>query len=170
MKSYKIRLMRIEDIEGMKRLMRRIFDRDYGYGYNPKYHKDYERLELIYKRKKGNFMYVVEDNESKEIIGMGGVKREGIKSKYVSKEIKERYEKEDVGKIVRLFVDDRRRRLGIGKDIVKKIKSKVKRDGIFKTIILSTEKAIPFWERMKVKKIYDERLKGGYEVYYELKL
>ena len=148
--------------------MEKIFTYNYGYGYNPKYHKDYDNLVEVYIKNKDNFLYVVEDIKTKEIVGIGGVIKEGIMSRYVPEIIRRRYSGELVGKIVRVFVDSRYRGKGIGRLIVDRIKEKVRLDKKYKILILSTEKSSKFWEGMGGKKIYDEKPEG-YEVYYELK-
>jgi len=167
--EYKIRLMREEDVSGIRELMNKIFTYNYGYGYNPKYHRDYDNLVEVYIKNSNNFLYVVEDKKSSRIIGIGGVIKEGIRSKNVPEKIRMKYGGEDVGKIVRVFVDSSYRGKGIGRIIVDSIKEKVRRDKKYKILILSTEKSSKFWESMGGIKIYDEKPKG-YEVYYEIKI
>ena len=166
--DYEVRLMREGDVDRIRELMNKIFTYNYGYGYNPKYHRDYDNLVEVYIKNSNNFLYVVEDKRLKKIVGIGGVIKEGIKSKYVPENIKKRYIGEDVGKIVRVFVDSLYRGKGIGSMIVERIRKKVREDKRYKKLILSTEKSSKFWESMGGIKIYDEK-PLGYEVYYEIK-
>jgi GNAT superfamily N-acetyltransferase len=166
--DYEVRLMKEGDVDRIRELMNKIFTYNYGYGYNPKYHRDYDNLVEVYIKNSNNFLYVVEDKRLKKIVGIGGVIKEGIKSKYVPENIKKRYIGEDVGKIVRVFVDSLYRGKGIGSMIVERIRKKVREDKRYKKLILSTEKSSKFWESMGGIKIYDEK-PLGYEVYYEIK-
>jgi ribosomal protein S18 acetylase RimI-like enzyme len=120
--------------------------KEYGYGYNPEYHKDIKNLKNIYLLNERNNLFIAK-NEKEHIIGTIAI-REYDKN---FNELKNIYCKKSTASLWRLFVDKQYRRCGIASELVKKTE-KFSRKKNYEKLYLHTHKnikgALDFWQSL----------------------
>ncbi|MFN8632957.1 MAG: GNAT family N-acetyltransferase [Chloroflexota bacterium] len=135
-----------------------IFEQDYGYGYQPQWHWDYDDLQGVYLDNPRHVLFVVTDDASSEIVGTAGIRSGGPKSPTLPGWLVERYQPpERAAQIVRVFVHPGYRRRGIARALVEACRRFVQGVGGYEMIALHSESAIDFWRTLPTVEVYDER-------------
>ena len=167
-----VRLCNPRDIPSVQTVMMEIFNSDFKYGFNKKYHWDYDarEFEKAYLDTRGNFMYVA--TVGGNVVGMGGVRMEGYRSRNLDKAFTDKYyhtAKQPVAKIVRVFVTRQYRNKGVARMIVEKVLDRLRTDLYYKKsrIVLDSEYAPEFWRKMGAVEILKEKHKDYTTTYFE---
>lgn len=121
----------------------KMIEKEYGYGYNPEYHKDIKNLDEVYlSDDRNNFFVAIDYNNN--IIGTIAIR--GYDKNF--SEFKGVYCKKTTASIWRLFVDEKYRRLGIASELVRKVEDFSKEKN-YNKLYLHTHKnitgALDFW-------------------------
>lgn len=157
-----------DDVPAIRALMLRVFEDDYGYGYHPQWHADYDDLQGTYLDNPRHTLMLAVDGSSGEIAGMAGVRSGGPTS---PQWLAERYQPaERTARIVRVFVHAGYRRRGIGRLLVEELRRFVQRVGGYDVICLQTETAVDFWQAFGGRLMHDGRADSPPEeaVHFEL--
>lgn len=143
----------LNDLERIKEFMLKIIKDDFGYSFNPEWHKDIEEIEKYYlNNQNSNLFYAEEDGN---IIGT-------IAARPYDKnfpEFSKKYNAKNTLSIWRHYIVNNKRGKGIGTKLLKHIEKDAKKNG-FKYIYLHTQKTIPgsleYWEAKGYKKTIDK--------------
>lgn len=167
-----VRLCNRNDIPAVQTVMMETFTNDFTYGYDKKYHKDYERAEFekTYLETSGNFMYVA--TVGSDVVGMGGVRLEGYRSRNLDSAFTKKYyhsAKQPIAKIVRVFVKKPFRTRGIARMIVETILKRLRTEDTYKKcrIVLDSEYAVDFWHKMGAVEVLKQKNKDYTTTYFE---
>jgi hypothetical protein len=91
-----------DDVPAVRAFMLRIFEQDYGYGYQPRWHWDYDDLIGTYIDNPRHTLILALDTDTAEIVGTAGLRSGGPTSPAW---LAERYQPpERTAQIVRVFV------------------------------------------------------------------
>jgi len=146
------------DVPAIRAFMLRIFEQDYGYGYQPRWHWDYDDLQGTYLDNPRHALILVLDSITDEIVGMAGVRAGAPTPPNLPGWFVERYQPaERTAQIVRVFTHPEHRRRGIARLLVDETRRFVRDVGGYDRISLHTESAVDFWLAMPTRVVYDER-------------
>ncbi|MCC7369044.1 MAG: GNAT family N-acetyltransferase [Chloroflexi bacterium] len=138
--------------------MLRIFQDDYGYGYRPEWHWDYDDLQGVYLDNPRHTLLLALEDDTGELIGMGGVRSGGPTADTLPVWLRERYQPpERTAQIVRVFVAAGQRRRGVARRLVDALRAFVREAGGYERVCLHTEQAVAFWQAMGCRVVYDGR-------------
>jgi len=153
-----IRRATTDDIPAIRAFMLRIFEEDYGYGYQPRWHWDYDDVQGVYLDNPRHVLFVVEDDVSGLLVGTAGVRAGGPAAPSLPHWLVERYRPpERTAQIVRVFVHPEYRRRGIARTLVDACRRFVRDVGGYEVIALHSESAVDFWQTMPTVEVYDQR-------------
>ncbi|MGE3271266.1 MAG: GNAT family N-acetyltransferase [Chloroflexota bacterium] len=153
-----VRPARAEDVAAVRAFMLRIFEQDYGYGYQPRWHWDYDDLQGVYLDNPRHALIVAVDQATGEIVGTAGLRSGGPTAPSLPSWLVDRYRPpERTAQIVRVFTHPQHRRRGIARRLVQEIQRFVRDDGGYEVICLHTENAVDFWKAMGCQLVYDGR-------------
>lgn len=158
------------DVVAVREFMLRIFAQDYGYGYQPRWHWDYDDLVGVYIDNPRHTLMLALDSRSGDIVGMGGVRSGGPASPGW---LAARYQPpERTAQIVRVFVHAEHRRRGIARALVEELRRFVRDAGEYEVICLHTETAVDFWQALGCRLVHDGRTADPPEpsVHFELEM
>jgi ribosomal protein S18 acetylase RimI-like enzyme len=130
-----IRLLQAADVDQVRTFLFSIIKNDFGYDYNPEWHKDIDELTQMYLAERACFYIAIKNDE---IIGAIGARP--FDKTYP--ELKGRYLKEDTLSIWRHYIHPQYRRQRIGSRLVDYVESFAKEQQ-YKQIYLHTQRAIP---------------------------
>jgi GNAT superfamily N-acetyltransferase len=150
--------------------MLRIFEDDYGYGYQPEWQWDYDDLAGTYIEHPRQTLLLALDAASGEVVGTGAIRAGGPRSPAW---LAARYQPpEQIAQIVRLFVHPAHRRRGVARLLVDELQRFVQGVGGYRVICLHTETVPEFWQRLGCQLIHDGRTADPPEpsVHFELPL
>ena len=159
-----------DDIEAVRAFMLRIFEQDYGYGYQPRWHWDYDDLQGTYIDNPRHALILALDAGSGEIVGTAGLRSGGPT---LPAWLAERYQPpERTAQIVRVFVHPEHRRRGIARLLVEELRRFVRDVGEYDVICLHTESAVDFWQALGCRVVHDGRTADPPEpsVHFELSM
>jgi GNAT superfamily N-acetyltransferase len=159
-----------DDVDAVRAFMLRIFEQDYGYGYQPQWHWDYDDLVGTYFENPRHALILALDTQTDEIVGTAGLRSGGPTS---PDWLAERYQPtERTAQIVRVFVHAEHRRRGIARLLVEELRQFVHGVGEYDVICLHTESAVDFWQALGCTLVHDGRTADPPEpsVHFELAL
>lgn len=159
---FTVREARPEDVPEIRALMLRIFESDFGYGYLPQYHWDYDDLVGTYLDNPRHVLYVAVDDASGEVVGMAGIRAGGPpRSPRVPGWLADRYDPARTAQLVRVYTDRAHRGRGIATTLVEYARRFVADENSYEILCLHSESAVEFWRAMPtVSVVYDERSDG----------
>jgi GNAT superfamily N-acetyltransferase len=142
-----------DDVPAVRGFMLDIFEQDYGYGYQPRWHWDYDDLVGTYIDNPRHALILALDSRTGEIVGTGGLRSGGPTSPAW---LAERYRPpERTAQIVRVFVHSEHRRRGVARLLVEALRRFVSEVGEYDVICLHTETAVDFWQALGCRVVYD---------------
>jgi GNAT superfamily N-acetyltransferase len=156
------------DVPAIRAFMLSIFEQDYGYGYQPQWHWDYDDLQGVYIDHPRHTLVLALDPASGEIVGTAGLRSGGPTSPPAPAR---RYQpSERTAQIVRVFIRPDQRRRGIARLLVDEVRRFVREVGTYDAICLHTENAVDFWQAMGCRIVHDGRAADPSEpsVHFEL--
>jgi ribosomal protein S18 acetylase RimI-like enzyme len=157
-----------EDMPAIRAFMLSIFEQDYGYGYQPQRHWDYDDLQGVYIDHPRHTLVLALDPASGEIAGTAGLRSGGPTSPLA---LARQYQPpERTAQIVRVFIHPDQRRRGIARLLVDELQRFVREIGTYDVICLHTENAVDFWQAMGCRIVHDGRAADPPEpsVHFEL--
>ncbi len=158
------------DVPSVRAFMLGIFEKDFGYGYHPVWHADYDDLIGTYLENPRHTLLLVLDAASGEIVGTAGLRSGGpTRPAWLA----ERYQPPDrTAQIVRVFTHPGHRRRGIARLLVEELRRFVREIGDYDVICLHTETAVEFWESFGGRIVHDGRTAEPPEpsIHFELDL
>jgi GNAT superfamily N-acetyltransferase len=138
--------------------MLRIFEADYGYGYQPRWHWDYDDIQGVYLDNPRHVLFVVVDDLTDAIVGTAGIRAGGPTAPSLPRWLVDRYQPpERTAQLVRVFVHPEYRRRGIARALVDACRQFVREVGGYEVIALHSEFAVEFWRSMPTTEVYSER-------------
>jgi GNAT superfamily N-acetyltransferase len=153
-----VRPARADDVPAIRAFMLGIFEQDYGYGYRPQWHWDYDDLRGVYIDHPRHTLVLAVDEATGEIVGTGGLRSGGPTSPTLPAWLVERYRPpERAAQIVRVFTHSGHRRRGIARLLVQDLRRFACEVGGYEVICLHTENAVAFWQAMGCALVYDGR-------------
>lgn len=69
----------MDDVPAIRAFMPRVFQQDYGYGYQPRWLWDYDDVQGVYLDNSRHMLFVVADDASREVVGTVGIRSGGPK-------------------------------------------------------------------------------------------
>jgi GNAT superfamily N-acetyltransferase len=159
-----------DDVPAVRAFMLRIFEQDYGYGYRPRWHWDYDDLVGTYLENPRHTLVLALDARTGEIVGTGGLRSGGPSSPGW---LAERYQPpERTAQIVRVFVHADHRRRGVARLLVEDLRRFVVEVGEYDVICLHTERAVDFWQALGCRVVHYGRMADPPEpsVHFELEM
>jgi GNAT superfamily N-acetyltransferase len=174
--AFAIRRARSDDLARCRQIMLNVFYQDFGYGYLPEYHKDLDDLQGHYLDRPAHILFVAEEEDTGELLGMAGVKsvRPGL-APLAPAFLVEAYDRPDVAELVRVYVDPAHRKRGVGHRLVEAARSWVAAEPTYSTLFLHTDASYPgaleFW-RSHGTELYDSRgkIEGSKTLFFEIPL
>lgn len=153
-----IRPAAVDDVPAVRAFMLRIFEQDYGYGYRPEWHWDYDDIPGVYLDNPRHTLLLALDAATGALVGMGGVRAGGPTSPTLPAWLRERYQPpERTAQVVRVFVDAEQRRRGVARRLVAALLAFISQAGGYERVCLHTEQAVAFWQAMGCRIVYDGR-------------
>lgn len=144
-----------DDVPAIRAFMLRIFEEDYGYGYRPEWHWDYDDLLGTYIAPPRHTLVLALDGAGGEILGTAALRSGGPRSPAW---LAERYRpSEATAQIFRVFVHAGHRRRGIARLLVDELRRFVREVGGYRMICLHTESAVSFWQSIGFRIVHDGR-------------
>ncbi|MCC6176844.1 MAG: GNAT family N-acetyltransferase [Chloroflexi bacterium] len=171
MSDITIRRAAAEDVPAIRAFMLSIFEHDYGYGYRPQWHWDYDDLRGVYLENPRHTLILASDDATGQVVGTGAVRSGGPTSETLPSWLVERYRpSERTAQLVRVFVHLEYRRRGIARGLVEELLGFVRAVGGYDVVCLHTENAVDFWQAMGCHLVYDDRVSdgSGSSVHFEL--
>jgi len=158
MNDFTVRSATTDDIPAVRAFMLRIFEQDYGHGYRPQWHWDYDDIQGVYLDNPRHALLLAIDAASGEIIGTGGLRSGGPRSTTLPAWLLARYQPpEQTAQIVRVFTHPKHRRRGIARRLTEELRRLARDIGGYERICLHSDTAVEFWGRMDTTVIYDDR-------------
>ena len=100
-----------DDVPAIRAFMLQIFERDYGYGYQPQWHWDYDDLQRVYLEHPRHTMMLAHDVATGALVGTAGIRSGGPNAPTLPDWLVARYQPpERTAQIVRVFVAAGQRR------------------------------------------------------------
>ena len=146
------------DVPTTRDFMLKIFEQDYGYGYQPRWHWDYDDLQGVYLDNPRHTLILAVDDATGEIVGTAAIRAGGPTAATLPRWLVERYQPpEQTAQIVRVFIDASYRRRGLARLLVDALRVCVRDIGGYRSICLHTDSAVAFWSALPTRIVYDGR-------------
>jgi len=172
--GYVIRTARTEDAGGARAVMLDTVYRDFGSGYDPRWHADIIDLEGSYLRPPRHTLLVAE--RAGEIVATGAVRDRGPRHPPNPRVVADRFPSGTTAQLCRIYVRPAHRRHGLARALVRELTAFAAAAGGYRSVYLHTDPGVPgaepFW-RSLAEEVCDERvLAGGGQgiVHFELPL
>lgn len=150
-------------------LMIGVIERDYGYGYDPRWHHDLDDLHGYYLDRPRHTLFVAVDDATGAIVGAVGVRTFAITAPPHPEAVVARYDRERSAELVRVFVHQDYRRRGLARSLIEAARRWVADEGGYDVICFHSEFAIPFWRALGSTEVFVQRPgSGDGATYFEL--
>ncbi|GAA3545099.1 GNAT family N-acetyltransferase [Nonomuraea rosea] len=145
-------------LEGARRVMLDTFYREFGYGYQPRWHWDVMDLEGVYLRPAGHTLIVARHGE--EVVGTTAVRAGGPKSPPHPEWLARLYPNDTTAQLFRVYVAPAHRRHGLAGEMVRQAGRFVAEHGGYHALYLHTDTRVQgaeeFW-RSLAEPVFDAR-------------
>jgi ribosomal protein S18 acetylase RimI-like enzyme len=172
--GYAIRPATPADLPGVRALMLRTFQQDFGYGYNPAYHADVDDLQGVYLDNPRHALLLVEDMVTGAILATGGVRSGGLKPEFNHAWLVERYDPHTTAQLVRVYTARESRGRGIARALVAELLRFVAEEGSYTVVALHTDPNSPgaerFWRSLPTTLILDDRAGPSGSLHFEMEI
>ncbi|WP_247048302.1 GNAT family N-acetyltransferase [Arthrobacter rhizosphaerae] len=147
-------------LEGARRVVLEVAQRDLGYGYVPEWHWDLDDLDGVYVRNPRQAMFIAMHDE--EVVGTCALRMGGPSSPPHPAWLAERYsDPHQVAQLLRLAVLPEHRRKGLARELVGRVWEFATADTGTTLLCLHTNAKVPgaedFWRSLPVREIHDAR-------------
>ncbi|WP_252446420.1 GNAT family N-acetyltransferase [Pseudonocardia humida] len=155
------RAVTAEDLAGARAVVLHTAEADLGYGYQPQWHWDLDRLVETYVDNPRQAMFVAVDPDG-EVVSTAAIRVGGPNVPPHPAELDRRYaDRPAVAQLLRVATLPRHRRAGLGRRLVAACQRFVRADGGFRVIYLHTNTRVPaaepFWRSLPVVEVRDDR-------------
>ncbi|MGN9843133.1 GNAT family N-acetyltransferase [Nonomuraea sp. H19] len=158
MNPYTVRPAAPHHLDGARRVMLDTFYREFGYGYQPRWHWDVVNLEGTYLLPDRHTLIVALHGE--DVVGTTAVRAHGPKSPPHPDWLARLYPDESTAQLFRVYVDPAHRRHGLAREMVRQACRFVAERGDYGSLYLHTDTRVPgaeaFW-RSLAEPVYDDR-------------
>lgn len=165
-----IRAAEPADVASIRAFWLAIFEQDYGYGYRPAWHWDYDDVRGVYLDNPRHALWLALDGRSGALVGTAGLRAGGPRSPAW---LAARYRPPvETAQLVRVFTRRDRRRRGVARRLVDEAVRFARQDGDYRAVCLHTESAVDFWLHLGWTLVHDGRSAEPPEasVHFELPL
>lgn len=150
-----------------------IIERDYGYGYDPRWHYDLDDLRGFYLDYPRQALFVAVDDATGRLAGTAASKVPRLTAPPHPTAIVARYDPARTAELTRVFVAPAYRRRGLARTLVDAARRWVAAAGGFDVITLHSASAVEFWRALPATEVLDARRPGATgplagSVYFEL--
>ena len=171
--GFAVRAPRPGELAEARALMLRIIERDYGYGYDPRWHYDLDDLRGFYLEHPRQALFVAVDDATGRLAGTAAIKAPRLTAPPHPPAIVARYDPTRTAELTRVFVAPAYRRRGLARTLVDAARRWVAAAGGFDVITLHSASAVEFWRALPATEVLDARRPGatgplGGSVYFEL--
>jgi GNAT superfamily N-acetyltransferase len=155
------RAARREDLAGAREVVLCTAERDLGYGYQPQWHWDLDRMVETYVDNPRQAMFVATDATG-AVVATAAIRVGGPNVPPHPEELGRRYaDRQAVAQLLRVATLPERRRAGLARRLVAACQEFVRADGGYRVIYLHTNTRVPaaepFWRSLPVVEIRDDR-------------
>jgi GNAT superfamily N-acetyltransferase len=153
-------------------MMLRIFEDDFGYGYNPAYHTDVDEMQAVYLAHPRHTLLLALDDATGALLGTGGVRSGGLKPEFNHAWLVERYDPETTAQLVRVYTARESRGRGVARALVAALLHFVAEEGSYTVVALHTDPKSPgaerFWRSLPTTLILDDRDGPSGSLHFEM--
>lgn len=150
-----VRSATVSDVESVRAFWLSVFEQDYGYGYRPEWHWDYDDIPGVYLHQPRHALMLAHDGHSGELVGTAALRSGPPRSPGW---LVERYQPpEETAQLYRVFTHHGYRGRGVARRLVEALRSFAVRVGGYRRICLHTETAVNFWLGLGCTVVHDGR-------------
>ncbi len=154
--------------------MLRVFEEDFGYGYNPAFHADVDGMREVYLDDPRHTLLLAVDRGSSELLGTGGARSGGLKPQFNHAWLVERYDPQTTAQLVRVYTARASRGRGVARALVAALLQWVADNGSYTTVALHTDPTSPgaerFWRSLPTTLILDDRDGPSGSLHFEMEI
>lgn len=159
--EFTIRLAEERDLPGAREVMLSIITNDFGTGYRAEYHWDLDDLKAVYLDNPRHALFVAVDAATGNVAATTALRQGGPKSPPHPQWLADRYARDSVAQLFRVYVASEYRRHGLARKLVEAVRQWVAAGGAYDVICLHTNPNIPgaepFWRSMATTEIHVDR-------------
>lgn len=171
-RTYTVRAATPADLAAARELMLRVFNDDFGYGYQEAFHSDVDDLQGVYLDDPRHALFVAVADDTGEIVGTAGVRSGGLKPAFNHAWLVERYDPERTAQLVRVYTDRNWRGCGVARALLPLACAFAAQDEQYTVLALHTDPRSPgaerFWRSLPTTLILDDRDGPSGSLHFEL--